>query len=253
MKAGIVRFPGSNCDSDVYRAVTEGLGEEAVYLWHKSHDLQGSDLVVLPGGFSYGDYLRAGAIARFSPIMAEVIEFARGGGLTLGICNGFQVLCEAHLLPGALVRNRSLRFRCHDVRLRVETDDTPFTSAYEPGRILRVPIAHGEGQYVADEETLDRLEADGRVVFRYVDATGAATDAANPNGSVRSIAGIVNEERNILGLMPHPERVSLEYLGNTDGLGVFESLRDHLAGSVGAAPGDGARSARRPASAGAPS
>ncbi len=251
MKVGIVRFPGSNCDSDVYRAVTEGLGAEAVYLWHKSHDLQSADLVVLPGGFSYGDYLRAGAIARFSPIMREVIEFARGGGLTLGICNGFQVLCEARLLPGALVRNRSLRFRCHDVLLRVETADTPFTSAYEEGRVLRIPIAHGEGQYVADEATLDRLEAEGRIVFRYTDAAGAVTEAANPNGSARAIAGIVNEERNVLGLMPHPERVSLEYLGNTDGLGVFESVRDHLGGTEASPPDDGARGARRHASAGA--
>ena len=224
MKVGIVRFPGSNCDADVYRAVTEGLGETATYLWHKDHDLEGSDVVVLPGGFSYGDYLRGGAIARFSPIMREVIEFARAGGLTLGICNGFQVLCEAHLLPGALVRNRSLRFRCLPVGLRVENVATPFTTAYEEGQLIDIPIAHGQGQYVADADVLDRLEADGRVVFRYVDETGQPTDAANPNGSARNIAGIVNESGNILGLMPHPERHSLEVLGETDGLGVFQSL-----------------------------
>ena len=224
MKVGIVRFPGSNCDADVYRAVTEGLGEDAVYLWHKSNDLDGADVVVLPGGFSYGDYLRAGAIARFSPIMREVIDFARGGGLTLGICNGFQVLCEAHLLPGALVRNRNLRFRCHDVGLRVENADTAFTSAYADGDLLHIPIAHGEGQFVAEAATLDELEAENRVVFRYADDRGRATDAANPNGSARNIAGISNPEGNILGLMPHPERHSLAVLGNTDGLGVFQSL-----------------------------
>ncbi len=224
MKVGIVRFPGSNCDADVYRAVTEGLGERATYLWHKSTDLEGVDVVVLPGGFSYGDYLRAGAIARFSPIMREVIDFARAGGLTLGICNGFQVLCEAHLLPGALVRNRNLRFRCHDVGLRVENAATPFTSAYSEGDLLHIPIAHGEGQFVAEAPTLDELEAEKLVVFRYVDRRGDATDAANPNGSARNIAGITNAAGNILGLMPHPERHSLSVLGNTDGLGVFQSL-----------------------------
>jgi phosphoribosylformylglycinamidine synthase len=224
MKVGIVRFPGSNCDADVHRAVTEGLGHEARFLWHKSHDLEGSDVVVLPGGFSYGDYLRAGAIARFSPIMSEVIAYARAGGLTLGVCNGFQVLCEAQLLPGALVRNRSLRFRCFEVGIRVERADTVFTNAYERGERLSIPIAHGEGQYVADEATLDRLEADDRVLFRYVDDDGVPTDAANPNGSARNIAGIMNDAGNVMGLMPHPERVSLEVLGSTDGLGVFLSL-----------------------------
>lgn len=233
MKVGIVRFPGSNCDADVYRAVTEGLGESATYLWHKSTDLEGVDVVVLPGGFSYGDYLRAGAIARFSPIMGEVIDFARGGGLTLGICNGFQVLCEAHLLPGALVRNRNLRFRCHDVGLRVENAGTSFTSAYAEGDLLHIPIAHGEGQFVAEASTLDELEAEDRVVFRYVDRRGQATDAANPNGSARNIAGIANAEGNILGLMPHPERHSLAVLGNTDGLGVFQSLLAAVAGARG--------------------
>jgi len=244
MTFGIVRFPGSNCDADVVRAVTEGLGREATYLWHKSHDLRGVDVVVLPGGFSYGDYLRAGAIARFSPIMREVIAFARAGGLTLGICNGFQVLCEARLLPGALVRNRSLRFRCVEVGVRVENAETPFTSAYEAGESLVIPVAHGEGQYVADPGTLDALEAAGRVVFRYVDGRGEATDAANPNGSARNIAGIINEAGNVLGIMPHPERVSLGYLGNTDGLGVFASLAHAVTGEgpVGSS-GRGARTA----------
>ncbi len=230
MKFGIVRFPGSNCDADVVRAVTEGLGEEATYLWHKSHDLGDVDVVVLPGGFSYGDYLRAGAIARFSPIMREVVAFARAGGLTLGICNGFQVLCEARLLPGALVRNRSLRFRCVEVGVRVENAATPFSRAYREGERLSIPIAHGEGQFVADSGTLDRLEAERRVVFRYVDGSGEPTDAANPNGSARNIAGIINEAGNVLGLMPHPERVSLGYLGNTDGLGVFASLARSVGG-----------------------
>ncbi len=223
MTVGIVRFPGSNCDQDVLRALREGLGIEAGYLWHKSHDLQGVDLVVLPGGFSYGDYLRAGAIARFSPLMREVVAFAEAGGLVLGICNGFQVLCEARLLPGALVRNRGLRFRCHDTLVRVETTDTPFTARYRKGQRLRLPIAHGEGQYVADEATLDALEAGRRVVFRYVDGAGEATPGANPNGSARNIAGICSEARNVLGLMPHPERAALPYLGSTDGLDVFRS------------------------------
>ncbi len=235
MKVGIVRFPGSNCDRDVERAVVEGLGAEAVYLWHKSHDLRGADLVVLPGGFSYGDYLRAGAIARFSPIMREVIDHASSGGLTLGICNGFQVLCEAHLLPGALVRNRGLRFRCHDVRIRVETPDTPFTRRYRRGRVLRMPVAHGEGQFVAERATLDALEVEGRVIFRYCDVEGRVTEAANPNGSARGIAGICNERRNVLGLMPHPERASLPFLGSTDGLDLFRSALEAPAPSPAAA------------------
>ncbi len=246
MKIGIVRFPGSNCDQDVHRAVTEGMGEDAVFLWHKSHDLQGVDVVVLPGGFSYGDYLRAGAIARFSPIMREVVEFAREGGLTLGICNGFQILCEARLLPGALVRNRGLRFRCREVLIRVDNADTPFTCAYPAGAVLRIPIAHGEGQYVADDATLDRLEAEGRVVFRYVDREGKATDTANPNGSARNIAGIVNPAGNVLGMMPHPERHALAALGNTDGLGVFRSLARAVS-----ARGAGDSRAATPAGAGA--
>jgi len=231
MRIGIVRFPGSNCDQDCYRAVEEGVGAEAVYLWHKSHDLQACDAIILPGGFSYGDHLRAGAIARFSPIMREVTAFARAGGPVLGICNGFQILCEAGLLPGALVRNRSLRFRSHGVRVRVERTDTPFTSAYRAGDVLEMPIAHGEGQYVADGAGLQRLEDDGRVVFRYVDERGAVTEAANPNGSIHNIAGICDEGRRVVGLMPHPERAASKLLG-TDGLGVFRSLlREALAGA----------------------
>ena len=228
MKIGIVRFPGSNCDQDVHRAVTDGIETEAVYLWHKSHDLEGCDVVILPGGFSYGDYLRAGAIARLSPLMREVIGFAREGGPVLGICNGFQVLCEARLLPGALVRNRGLRFRCRDVWLRIETADTPFTGAYAPGEVVRMPIAHREGQFVAGARTLERLEKEQRVVFRYVDSSGDVTESANPNGSANAIAGICNEGHNVVGLMPHPERAAFEYLGNRDGLGVFRSIRQAL-------------------------
>lgn len=224
MRFGIVRFPGSNSDLDCHRAVTEGIGHEAVYLWHRDHDLAGSDVILLPGGFSYGDYLRAGAIARFSPIMREVVEFARSGGPVLGICNGFQVLCEAHLLPGALARNADLRFRSHQVHVRVESDGTPFTRGMERGRVLRLPVAHGEGRYVADEETLDRLEAEDRVVLRYCTPDGVASGEANPNGSLREIAGVRNETGNVVGVMPHPERATLAYLGSTDGLGFFQSV-----------------------------
>ncbi len=224
MKFGIVTFPGSNCDYDAYHAVVDALGEEAVYLWHKSHDLEGSDVVILPGGFSYGDYLRAGAIARFSPIMQEVAAHARRGGPVLAVCNGFQIACEAGLLPGALLRNESLCFVCKPVRLRVENVDTPFTNRYAEGQLLRIPIAHGEGRFTADAETLDRLEDEGQVVFRYVDAAGAATAEANPNGSARSIAGIVNAQGNVLGMMPHPERAVDSLLGSNDGLPLFESI-----------------------------
>ncbi|UCG74839.1 MAG: phosphoribosylformylglycinamidine synthase subunit PurQ [Gemmatimonadota bacterium] len=226
MKVGIVRFPGSNCDQDCYRAVREGVGTEAVFLWHKSHDLDGCDSIILPGGFSYGDHLRAGAIARFSPIMREVIAFARDGGPVLGICNGFQILCEAGLLPGALVRNDSLRFRSHPVRVRVERTDTPFTTTYREGDVLVMPIAHGEGQYVADRSVSERLEGEGRVIFRYVDSQGEATASANPNGSARNIAGICDAGRRVVGLMPHPERAASKLLG-TDGLGVFQALLAH--------------------------
>ncbi len=231
MKFGIVRFPGSNSDLDCHRAVTEGLGARAEYLWHREHDLKGSDVILLPGGFSYGDYLRAGAIARFSPIMREVVDFAGRGGPVLGICNGFQVLCEARLLPGALARNAGLRFQSRQVYVRVETADTPFTTAYEEGEVLGLPIANGEGRYVADEETLDRLEGEERVVIRYVDEDGRRSDAANPNGSVRDIAGLCSAERNVVGVMPHPERASLPYLGSTDGLRFLESVLTRTAGA----------------------
>ena len=224
MKFGIVTFPGSNCDYDAFHAVTDALGEEAVYLWHRDTDLAGADVVVLPGGFSYGDYLRAGAIARFSPIMGEVIAHAKRGGPVLAVCNGFQIACEAGLLPGALLRNASLSFIAETVRLRVETTSSIFTSGYSAGQILRIPIAHGEGRYTADVATLDRLEGEGRVAFRYVDQEGVANDAANPNGSMRSIAGIINDAGNVLGMMPHPERAVEPLLGSTDGLALFESL-----------------------------
>jgi phosphoribosylformylglycinamidine synthase len=232
MRFGIVRFPGSNCDADCERAVVEGLGHEAVYLWHKNTSLEDVDAVLLPGGFSYGDHLRAGAIARFSPIMPAVVDFARSGAPVVGICNGFQVLCEAHLLPGALIRNRGLRFRHTEVILRVERADTVLTAACAPGQLLRLPIAHGEGQYVADPATLDELEGEGRVVFRYVDEVGEVIDAANPNGSLRGIAGICNETGNVVGLMPHPERAISALLGSADGLPLFRSLEIAAGGRV---------------------
>jgi phosphoribosylformylglycinamidine synthase subunit PurQ / glutaminase len=224
MKFGIVTFPGSNCDYDAYHAVVDTLGAEAVYLWHKDHDLQGVDVVILPGGFSYGDYLRAGAIARFSPIMREVIQHAERGAPVLGICNGFQIACEAHLLPGALLRNDRLQFVSEQVRVRVENTNTLFTGEYTPGQVLAIPIAHGDGRYTADEETLDRLEEEGRVVFRYVGAGGDVDEAWNPNGSMRAIAGIMNENGNVLGMMPHPERAVDPVLGSADGRALFESM-----------------------------
>lgn len=229
MKFGIVTFPGSNCDYDAYRAVVDQLGAEAAYLWHKTEDLDGVDAVILPGGFSYGDYLRAGAIARFSPIMRQVVEHARRGGPVLAICNGFQIACEAGLLPGALVRNAGMRFVSDVVHLRVESESTMFTSEYTAGAVLRIPIAHGEGRYVADAPTLDRLEESGRIVFRYSDASGAITDDANPNGSMRGIAGILSDEGNVLGMMPHPERAVDPILGPPDGLLLFESLLARMA------------------------
>ena len=224
MKFGIVTFPGSNREVDASLAITQGVGGDVVHLWHKDHDLQGADVIVLPGGFSYGDYLRAGAIARFSPIMREVIDHARRGGPVLGICNGFQILCEAQLLPGALLRNASLRFASQWVTLRVENADTLFTNAYEQGQLIRVPVAHGDGRFTADGETIRQLEDRGQVVFRYVDRSGNALPTANPNGSMHDIAGIVNDRGNILGLMPHPEDAVDPLSGSTDGLGLFESI-----------------------------
>jgi len=224
MKFGIVTFPGSNCDYDAYQAVVEQLGEDAEFLWHKDHDLKDSDVIVLPGGFSYGDYLRAGAIARFSPIMREVIAHADRGGPVVGICNGFQIACEAGLLPGALLRNASLQFVSELCHVRVETTETRFSNQYAPGQILRLPIAHGDGRYTADDATLDRLKQNGQVVFRYVNAKGETDPLADPNGSMRGIAGIVNERGNVLGLMPHPERAAEAIVGSADGVALFESL-----------------------------
>jgi phosphoribosylformylglycinamidine synthase len=228
MKVGVVTFPGSNCDEDAFLAIVEQLDEEAVLLWHKDHDLQGADVIILPGGFSYGDYLRSGAIARFSPIMREVVAHAKRGGPVIGICNGFQIACEAGLLPGALLRNESLQFRSMPVTLRVETTDTVFTRAAAVGARLTMPIAHGDGRFTADDHTLDQLEGEGRVVFRYVDAEGNATAAANPNGAMRNIAGIANAGGTVVGLMPHPERALEPLLGSTDGLVLFQSLLAHV-------------------------
>ncbi len=225
---GVLVFPGSNCDHDAYHAVKRVLGQEARFIWHKEERLGDVDAVIVPGGFSYGDYLRSGAVARFSPVMRDVVRFAREGGLVLGICNGFQVLCEAGLLPGALGRNASLRFACKETPLRVERTDTPFTAALHEGKVLRVPVAHGEGRYYAGEETLDRLEANGQVVLRYCTADGEVTPAANPNGSARNIAGVVNAAGNVLGLMPHPERCAEALIGSGDGALIFESMLEHL-------------------------
>jgi phosphoribosylformylglycinamidine synthase subunit PurQ / glutaminase len=224
MKFGIVTFPGSNCDVDALHAVTDALGQTAVSLWHREHDTQGCDVLILPGGFSYGDALRAGAIARFSPIMQEVIAHAERGAPVIGICNGFQILCESHLLPGALMRNAGMKFICDWVHLRVEGAAPLYLNNYQPGQVLRIPIAHGEGRYVADDATLDALDQSGQVVFRYCDTDGAVTDAANPNGALRNIAGITNASGNVLGMMPHPERAVESLLGSTDGLALFESL-----------------------------
>ena len=229
MKFGVVLFPGSNCDHDAYYAVRANLGREATLIWHEYEDLSGLDAVLLPGGFSYGDYLRPGAIARFSPVIGAVKNFAESGGLVIGICNGFQILVESGLLPGALIRNRNLRFVCRTVHLKTETRDSPFTNAVQGDSPLAVPIAHGDGCYHADEATLDRLENQDRVAFRYTDAAGHVTDQANPNGSLRNIAGILSEGRNVLGMMPHPERASDPAMGSTDGLAVFQSMTAALA------------------------
>lgn len=222
-RLAVITFPGSNCDYDCFKAA-ELVGMEPRFVWHREASIGAADIVVLPGGFSYGDYLRAGAIARFSPIMQDVIRFANQGRPVLGICNGFQVLCEAGLLPGALIRNRSLKFESRPVYVRVENRETIYTSEYENGDVLKLHIAHGMGNYVAEPDVLELLEADDRVVFRYVDADGVETEAANPNGSLNNIAGIINETGNVLGLMPHPERSVEAILGSEDGRGIFESL-----------------------------
>jgi phosphoribosylformylglycinamidine synthase I len=215
MKFGVIVFPGSNCDHDAFYAVSNNLGQPVEFIWHDSASLGNVDAVILPGGFAYGDYLRCGAIAKFSPVMQAVRKFADGGGLVLGICNGFQILVEAGLLPGALIRNRGLKFICREVRLHTATTDSPFTRAARPERVLHLPIAHGEGCYFADDRTLDELEAEDRVAFRYID---------NPNGSLRDIAGVLNRERNVMGMMPHPERAADPLMGSTDGLAVFHSM-----------------------------
>jgi phosphoribosylformylglycinamidine synthase I len=224
MRFAVVVFPGSNCDHDAYHAVKEVLGQDAEFVWHKETDLRGADVVILPGGFSHGDYLRTGAIARFSPVMHAVKTFAAAGGPVLGICNGFQILLEAGLLPGAMLRNRELKFVCEHVHVRVEQVDTPFTRACRPQQVLRLPIAHGEGNYFTPPDELRRLEENRQIVFRYVDASGAAVETANPNGSIESIAGICNDRRNVVGLMPHPERACELSVGSADGLVMFESV-----------------------------
>jgi phosphoribosylformylglycinamidine synthase subunit PurQ / glutaminase len=239
MKFAIAVFPGSNCDHDAYHAVKHVLGHDAVFVWHKETSLAGADAVILPGGFSHGDYLRTGAIARFSPVMDAVRSFAEGGGPVLGICNGFQILLEAGLLSGAMLRNAGLKFRCEHVHLRVEQTDTPFTALCTPGQVLRVPIAHGEGNYVADPEVIAALEDNRQVVLRYATAAGEVTDDANPNGSVNNIAGICSPGRNIVGLMPHPERACEPALGSRDGLVMFESVVAALTGSGMQAVGGG--------------
>jgi phosphoribosylformylglycinamidine synthase I len=228
MTFGIVVFPGSNCDHDAYHAAKHVLGQDAEFIWHKDEDLKGADVLILPGGFSYGDYLRTGAIARFSPIMRAVRAFAERGGPVLGICNGFQILLEAGLMPGAMLRNRSVKFQCEHVHLRVEQIDTPFTCACRPGQVLRLPIAHGEGNYFAAPDVIARLEANRQIIFRYTNAAGQVTDEANPNGSASAIAGLCNEARNVVGLMPHPERACESALGSADGLRVFESAVESI-------------------------
>jgi phosphoribosylformylglycinamidine synthase I len=228
MKIAVVQFPGSNCDQDCLRAFTDGLHVRAEYLWHKQTSVSGFDAVVLPGGFSYGDYLRCGAIARFSPIMRVVFRAANEGMPIIGICNGFQILCEAGLLPGALIRNQSLRFVCKPVWLRAENGGTPFTAKLNRNSVLRMPVAHGEGSYYADETALDALESKGQVVFRYVDESGNVTSESNPNGSMHNIAGICNEARNVVGMMPHPDRAWDRRLGSEDGKLLFGSLVEAL-------------------------
>jgi len=229
MKFGVVVFPGSNCDHDTFHVLADVVHQPVEWIWHQSEDVRGCDAIVLPGGFAYGDYLRTGAIARFSPVMKAVEKFARGGGLVLGICNGFQILLEAGMLPGAMLRNAGLRFICRHVHIRVETTETPFTAAAGVGQVLKIPIAHMEGNYFCDEATLADLEKNNQIVFRYTTPDGRATPEANPNGALANIAGICNRERNILGLMPHPERASEAALGSADGIVIFKSLVESLA------------------------
>ncbi len=232
MKFGVVVFPGSNCDHDAFYAIGNILHKPVEFIWHQSQDLAGCDAVILPGGFSYGDYLRTGAIARFSPVMRSVEKFAKSGRMVLGICNGFQILCEAGLLPGAMMRNSGLRFICRHVHIRVEETDTPFTSSAARGQILKIPIAHSDGNYSVDDATLVDLEENCQVIFHYTNAQGTDDTAGNPNGSMHNIAGVCNRERNVLGLMPHPERVVESALGSADGLVIFQSMVESLVGAA---------------------
>ncbi|MEP6717834.1 MAG: phosphoribosylformylglycinamidine synthase subunit PurQ [bacterium] len=229
MKFGIIVFPGSNCDHDAYHVISKQVGQPVDFIWHRDTNLSSYDAVIIPGGFSYGDYLRAGALARFSPVMESVKNFAASGRFVLGICNGFQILCEAGLLPGALIRNRDLHFICEHIYVRVETSDTPFTNEMPKGSVRRIPIAHAEGNYVCDDQTLDELRREDRIVVRYCDQHGNVTATANPNGSRDNIAGICNAGRNVLGLMPHPERACEDLLGSVDGRDIFRSLAATLA------------------------
>jgi len=224
MKFGVIVFPGSNCDHDAYHVISNHVGQPVDFIWHRDTDLSSYDAVIVPGGFSYGDYLRSGALARFSPVMKSLKEFAASGGFVFGICNGFQILCEAGLLPGALIRNKGLHFICKHVSLKVDNFETPFTNLVPKSKVLSIPIAHADGNYTCDDETFRRLEQNGQIVFRYCDADGNVTDEANPNGARSNIAGICNETRNVLGMMPHPERACEDLLGSSDGRDIFSSL-----------------------------
>jgi phosphoribosylformylglycinamidine synthase len=230
MKFGVVVFPGSNCDIDCYHALRDVMGQQTEYIWHKDDNLNGFDCIVLPGGFSYGDYLRCGAIARFSPVMDRVVEFAVKGRPVIGICNGFQILTEVGLLPGALLRNKNMKFICETVTVRVENANTPFTNLCREGQVLNIPIAHGDGNYYVDEETLREMEKNNQIVFRYCNPDGQVVEGQNPNGSLKNIAGICNRERNVLGMMPHPERCVEKVMNNEDGVVVFESIINYLKG-----------------------
>jgi len=229
---GIVTFPGSNCDHDCFHVAKKVLGQETTYLWHKDRDLKNIDCLIIPGGFSFGDYLRTGAVAKFSPIMEEIVQFAKKGGPVIGICNGFQILLEVGLLSGAMLKNKNLNFICKNVFLKVERTDTPFTTALKGKSVIQVPIAHGEGNYYADDDTLERVEGEGCVLFRYADANGRVIEEVNPNGSRNNIAGIVNFDGNVLGMMPHPERCAEAILGNRDGEGILRSLVEHALENV---------------------
>lgn len=232
MKFGVIVFPGSNCDHDAYHVISKHVGQPVDFIWHRETDLSNYDAVIIPGGFSYGDYLRAGALASFSPVMKSVRQFAAQGGLVMGICNGFQILCEAGLLPGALIRNRDLHFVCDHVTVRVESTNTPFTHDLKPRSVLRMPIAHAEGNFVCDDATLEELKREDRIIFRYCNEAGELTDAANPNGARDNIAGICSRERNVMGLMPHPERACEDSLGSSDGRELFRSLAGTLAAAA---------------------